>query len=112
MVELNKEAQEKIQELQALEQNFQALLIQKQTFQIENNETKTALEEIEKTKSDVFRVIGQIMVKSDKKALKKELSEKNDLIKLRVTSIEKQENELRIEIERLRNEIMNGINQE
>jgi len=107
--DIDKQTQEQIQQLQMLEQNFQQLLMQKQAFQLELNETKTASEEVTKAKSDVFRVLGQVMVKADKKTLKKELSEKQDLLTLRMTSIEKQETELRAGIERIRSEVMNKI---
>ena len=104
------ELEKQVQELQILEQNFQSLMMQKQTFQIELNETKTAVDEVEKSKDDVFKVLGQVMVKADKKQLKKELSEKKDLLSLRMKSIEKQEKEFRANIERLRSELVNHLN--
>ena len=85
-------------------------LEQKQAFQLEFNETNTALEEVEKSKDDVFRVVGQVMVKADKKQLKSELSEKKDLLGLRMKSIEKQEKEFRGNIERIRSELVNQMN--
>lgn len=103
------ELEQQIQELQILEQNFQALMMQKQAFQMEFNETSTALGEVEKSKEDVFRVIGQVMVKADKKHLKSELSEKKDLLELRMKSIEKQEKEFRANIERIRSELVDKI---
>lgn len=108
-MEIDSETNEKIQQLQILEQNFQNILVQKQTFQIELNETKTAFEEVNKSKSDVFRVLGQVMIKAEKESLKKELQEKKDLIELRLKSIDKQELSLRENIERTKGEIVNKI---
>ncbi|MEM3074485.1 MAG: prefoldin subunit [Candidatus Pacearchaeota archaeon] len=108
-MEVDQETGKKIQSLQILEQNFQNIILQKQTFQIEINEILTAINEIGKTKSDVFRVIGQIMVKSDKASLNKELGEKKKILDLKVKSVEKQELEMKEEIERLRAEIMNKL---
>jgi len=71
MAEMDKEAAEKLQELQILEGTFQNLLIQKQNFQLELNEVKTALEEIDKSKGDIFKIIGQIMIKADKNTTRK-----------------------------------------
>lgn len=68
---LDKETQEKIQELQAYEQNFHNLLVQKQAFQIELNETENALLEISGSSGDVFKLIGSVMIKTDKESLKK-----------------------------------------
>ncbi len=109
MVDIDRETGQKIQDLQILEQNFQNISMQKQAFQLELNETSTALDEVGKSKGDVFRVLGQVMVKSDKSELKKELKEKKDLLELRIKAIEKQDLGLRESIERLRGEIVNKI---
>jgi len=108
-MDMDQETQKKIQGLQMLEQGYQNILYQKQTFQVEVNETTTALAEVEKSKEDVFRVLGQIMVKADKNSLKKELKEKSDILNLRMKTIEKQELQMREEIERLRSEIMDKV---
>ena len=106
---MDQETQKKIQGLQMLEQGYQNIAFQKQTLQVEVNETTTALAEVEKSKSDVFRVLGQVMVKADKTALKKELKEKSDLLNLRMKTVDKQELQMREEIERLRGEIMEKV---
>lgn len=106
MEKIDDETQKKIQNLQALEQSFQSFYMQKQNFQIELNEVSTAIEEVKKSKSDVFRVLGQVMVKADKAKLEKELTDKKALLQTRLTSIEKQEKSLRQDIERLRGEIV------
>lgn len=106
---MDQETEKKVQGLQLLEQSFQNILLQKQTFQVEVNETKTALEEINKSKGDVYRVLGQVMVKADNKDLKKELEEKKNLLEMRMKAIEKQELIMREEIERIRAEIMDKM---
>jgi len=108
-MELDEETQKKVQELQFLEQNFQMVLMQKQSMQIEFNETKTALEEVGKSKGDIFKVLGQVMVKADKDALKKELKEKKEILEKHMKSFEKQELSLRENVERLRSEIVSKI---
>ncbi|MFA6023260.1 MAG: prefoldin subunit beta [Candidatus Pacearchaeota archaeon] len=108
-MEIDQETNQKIQDLQLMEQNFQNILMQKQNFQIELNETKTALEEVENAKGDVFRVLGQVMVKAEKAELKKELSEKSALLELRMKTIDKQELSFREDVERLRGEIVNKL---
>ena len=106
---MDQETQKKIQGLQMLEQGYQNIVFQKQSFQVEVNETNTALSEVEKSKSDVFRVLGQVMVKADKTSLKKALKEKADLLNLRMKTVERQELQMREEIERLRSEIMDKV---
>jgi len=50
------------------------------------------------------------MVKSNKDTLKKELSEKKDLLQLRMKAIEKQESSIRETIERIKGDIVDKIN--
>lgn len=108
-MEIDEETGKKIQNLQLMEQNFQNLALQKQTFQLELNEVITALEEVSKTKEDVFRVLGQVMIKSDKESLKKELKEKKEILEIRMKSIEKQELSMREDVERIRGEIVEKL---
>ena len=108
-MDLDKETQKKIQELQIYEQNLQSLIMQKQAFQMELTETENALSEISKTKEDVFKIVGQIMIKSDKQEIKKDLEKKQEIISLRLKSIEKQENEFTKELEKIREEVMKKI---
>ena len=106
---IDKETQQKIQELQNYEQTLQGLLMQKQTFQIELNESENALSEITKSKDDVFKIVGNIMIKSNKESVEKELKQKKDLLTLRLKSIEKQETELTTDLEKLKDEVMKKI---
>ncbi len=108
-MEIDNNTKEKIQEMQMYEQNFQNLMVQKQAFQIEFSEVDNALSEISKTKDEVFKMIGQIMIKADKEKIEKELKQKKDLLSLRLKSIEKQESELTKEIEELKEDVMKRI---
>ena len=101
------EDNKKIQEIQILEQNLQNLMMQKQSFQFELSESQAALKEIENSGDEVFKIIGQLMIKSDKNKIKEELLNKEKLIELRVNSIEKQENSLSENLEKLRDEVIN-----
>ncbi len=109
MPKLDEQTKQKIQEIQILEQNMQSLLMQKQAFQLELNETENALSEISSSKEDVFKLIGKIMIKTNKKKLEKELTKKKELLTLRLNSIEKQEKEFSEHLEELRKEIMKRI---
>lgn len=102
-----KDRDKKIQEMQMLEQNLQNLLFQKQAFQMELSETKSALKEIGNSGGEVFKIIGQLMIKTDKAKMKEELSNKEKIITLRIKSIEKQETPLAKKLEDLQKEIIN-----
>ncbi|MCK4553155.1 prefoldin subunit beta [Candidatus Pacearchaeota archaeon] len=97
---------QKIQEMQILEQNIQNLLLQKQAFDMELSETKSALKEIENAKDDIFKIIGQLMIKTTQSKIKQELLNKEKILSLRIKTIEKQEIHLTEQLEKLREEIM------
>lgn len=98
----NKERQ--IQEIQILEQNLHNLLLQKQAFQMEISETQAAKKEI-KNSEDVFKIIGQLMIKAEKEKVEEELLNKEKLLDLRIKSIEKQEISLAKKLDSLRKEV-------
>jgi len=97
---------QKIQEIQILEQNIQNLLLQKQAFDMELSESRAALKEIENAKDDVFKLIGQLMIKSDKNKVKEELLNKEKILNLRLSTIGKQEISLTEKLTSLREEMM------
>ncbi len=100
-----KDQNKKIQEMQILEQNLQNLLMQKQAFQMEASETSAALKELEKSGDDVFKIIGQLMIKTEKSEIKKELESKQKILELRNKTISKQEEALTSQLERIREEL-------
>lgn len=101
---------DKIQELQVFEQTMQNLLLQKQTFQMELSETQSALKEITDSSDEVFKIIGQLMIKTDKPRILEELSNKEKILDLRIKTIEKQEDSLMEKLEKLRGEVINSEN--
>ncbi|MBI2003965.1 prefoldin subunit beta [Candidatus Pacearchaeota archaeon] len=95
-----------IQEAQFLEQNIQNLFFQKQAFQMELTETHSALREIENSKEDAYKLIGQLMIKVSKSKIIDELSEKDKLLNLRIKNLEKQEKSFSEKLEQLREKIL------
>ena len=92
--------------MQLLEQNLQNILMQKQAFQMEFAETQGSLKEIKSAKDDVFKIVGQLMIKSNKDKITEELSNKEKMIDLRIKSLEKQEQELSDKLTKLRDEFL------
>jgi prefoldin beta subunit len=84
----------KIQEMHFLEQNLQNNFLQKQSFQLELTETESSLKELENSGEEIFKIIGQLMIKTEKEKIRKELKEKIKILKLRIKSIENQEKSL------------------
>ena len=95
-----------IQEVQFLEQNIQNLFFQKQAFQMELTETQSALNEIENSQEDAYKLIGQLMIKISKSKIKEELSEKNQILNLKIKNLEKQEKFFSEKLEQIRKQII------
>ena len=100
---------EQISRLQQLQQNLQAIMMQKQQIELEIVETERALEELSKTTTSdsIYKAAGPLLIKSDKDTVEKELTEKKELANTRVMVLGKQE--LRVK-ENLK-EVENKINQ-
>jgi len=99
------ELQEKINKIQLVEQNIQAIAMQKQQVQTQLFEIESALKELEGS-TDSFKIIANIMVKTPKDKLKKELEDKKEVIDLRMQTLEKQEKQLKEAIKELQQEVL------
>lgn len=76
-----------------LQQNLQAVLIQKQQVELELAEIERALTELKKVSADdtVYKSAGSILVKANRDELLKELEEKKELDNTRIMVLTKQE---------------------
>lgn len=96
-----------IQEMQILEQRLQNVIFQKQAFQMELAETDSAISELEKSGDEVFKIIGQLMIKSNKSKIKEELLDKKKILDLRIKTFDKQESSLNEQVEKMREKFSN-----
>ena len=76
----NENRESKMQELQLLEQSLQNTLMQKQAFQMELSETQAALGELKNSGDEVFKIIGQLMIKSEKSKITYDLENKEKIL--------------------------------
>lgn len=102
---MNNESQEKINRLSQLEQSAHQFLNQRQMIQTQILEIESALKELE-TSENSYKIIGNIMVKSNKTDLNKELNSKKQMLEIRVKSIEKQEKLIKEKASALQKEVM------
>jgi prefoldin beta subunit len=102
------QSDEKLMQIQLLEQNMQTFLMQKQQFQIQLSEVDSALENI-KGSSKTYKIIANIMVDSDKTTLEKDLQQKKEVLELRIKSLEKQEEKIREKSEKLQKEVLGNM---
>ena len=81
-----KETQDKIARLQLIEQELQSFLMQKQNFQAQLMEIESALKELD-TSDEAYKIVGNIMIKSKKDDLVKDLKSKKEMVELRIKTI-------------------------
>jgi prefoldin beta subunit len=105
---------EQVSRLQQLQQNLQAIMMQKQQLEVESVETDRALEELKKAGPDdaVYKNAGSVLVKAKKEDVIKELEEKKELSNTRVMVLGKQETRVKEnlkEVETKINEMVRGM---
>ncbi len=105
---MNKDTEEKIRQMQILEQTLQGVLVQKQSFQSQEMEIDSALEELEKSKES-YKIVGNIMVKTEVEELKKDLKSKKELLNLRIKNLEKQENQIKESATKLQSDLLKEL---
>ncbi|NQV09068.1 prefoldin subunit [Candidatus Woesearchaeota archaeon] len=103
-----KENQEKIQQLQMMEQTMQNFLMQRQQFQIQLNEIDSALTEL-KGQKVAYKIVSSIMIKADPKNLEKELNEKKRAVELRISSLEKHEEKMKEKAKSIQQDVLGSM---
>jgi len=101
----SKETEQKIQQLQLMEQNIQQIITQKQDFQAKIMEIDSALEEL-KNSEVAYKIVGNIMVLSEKPSLEESLKSEKETLELRIKMLEKQEEKLREKIKNIQNQVL------
>lgn len=110
-VKLPPQVQEQLQRLQQMQETFQAVATQKQQLEIELAEAQKAIEELEKASDEtpVFRMVGSIMVKSDREKLLSDLKEKKEIVNTRVTILGKQEERAKNRIKEMQEKLQEKL---
>lgn len=108
---MDKDTQDNIQKLQLLEQNTQGILMQRQQFSTQMIEIDSALKELSLA-PEAYKIVGNIMVLTSREELVKDLSEKKELVELRIKNLEKQELQLREKAQAVKDEVMKKLKKE
>ena len=108
---MEKTTEDKIQQLQMIEQGMQNFLMQKQQFQTQLVEIESALTELEKTDT-AYKIVGNIMVSSDKEELLNELKSKKEVVELRIKTLEKQESQMKEKAGTMQSEVMEKLKED
>jgi prefoldin beta subunit len=98
---------EQVSRLQQLQQNLQAIMMQKQQLEVETAETDRALQELKKASPDdaIYKNAGSVLIKAKKEDVLKELEEKKELSNTRVMVLGKQETRVKENIKEVENKI-------
>ncbi len=95
MVEISNEMQQKLQEYQEAQERLKLILSQKYQIELNLKEAKNALKEVEQQeKAEIYKIVGQILIRYDKGDIVKELKDKIETNELRLKTIAEQEKKL------------------
>lgn len=108
-LKMDKETEQQIGQLQLIEQSLQSLMLQKQNFQAALLECETAIKELEKSKGEAYKIVGGIMVGSDRAELTKDLNSKIDILRLRIKNIESQEKSIGDKAKKLQEQVVEKL---
>jgi len=99
--------QEKLSRLQQLQQTLESLYIQKEQAKLEARELESTLQELSSIDENtpVYRITGRILIRKNKADLINELNEQRELIKVRISAIERQESKIKERVNELENEL-------
>jgi len=98
---------EQLARLQQLQQNLQAIMMQKQQLEAESVEIEKATEELKKSEQNevVYKSVGPLLIKTKKDDTLKELDEKKDLANTRLVVLGKQETRVKENLKEVENKI-------
>ncbi len=99
------ETDEKIRQLQIMEQGLQQILLQKQALQSQVMELDSALKGLQNS-NEAYRIIGNVMLLSGKDDLEKDLLSKKETAELRIEALSRQESSARERASKLQKEIV------
>jgi prefoldin beta subunit len=82
--------------------------MQMQQFQGQMAEIDSALKELESAKES-YKIIGNIMVLSEKEDLIKDLKSKKDVLDLRIKTLEKQESQMKEKASAMQSDVLKNM---
>jgi prefoldin beta subunit len=109
--EIPQEIQRDIIKLQQMQQQYEIIASQRAQMEIQLKETEYALNEIEKMKQDsiLYKSVGALLIKGEKSEVKKELLDSKETIELRVKTLQKQEEQLRKQVQELSTKLQSQL---
>ena len=102
---------EQLARFEQLQQNLQAILLQKQQVELELSEIDRALTELKKATPEdaVYKSAGAVLIRVKKDDIVKELEEKRELSNTRILVLTKQETRVRESVKELQTRIDDAV---
>lgn len=82
---------DKEEEYESVRQELQANTVQKQNLQLQYNELRKTIQEVEKNPEgeDMYELVGQILIKKDKRSIQEGLKDKIDILDFRLKTLDR-----------------------
>jgi prefoldin beta subunit len=109
--ELPPQIQNQIAQLQQVQQQIQAMAMQKSQIEAMQKESKMALDELEKLTADavVYRNVGELVIKTSKEESITKLKDREETLSLRLQSFSRQEERLTTRFKQLQEQIQKAL---
>ncbi len=103
--------QQRLLRLQQLQQTLQGVMNQKQQLELQLTEVEQAVIELEKMDETavIYKSIGALLIKSEKAKVTAELKEREELLKMRVNVLSKQEERLKTQVKDLQEKLQRDL---
>lgn len=98
-----------VAQLQILEQNLKNIEMQKQNMQLQLLESQNSLKELKDYQGKLYKIVGPVMIEAVKEVLISEISERAELLRVRLESIEKHEDSMQREFESIQGELIKHL---
>jgi prefoldin beta subunit len=110
-IELPPQFQERLARLQQLQQTLQIVITEKQRLELEFSETERALKELKGLGDEdvVYKSVGSLLIKSNRRTLIKELEERKELLNTRIMVLARQEERTRVKVRELQRSIQEEL---
>lgn len=104
--------QERLLRLNQLQQTLQSIVAQKQQVELELTEVEQSSAELQKLTDDavIYKATGSLMIKTERPKMMTELSERKELLNMRVQALTKQEERYRSQVKEVQTKLQQDLN--
>ncbi|RLF75877.1 prefoldin subunit beta [Thermococci archaeon] len=105
------QVQQMLGQLESYQQQLQLVIQQKQKVQVDLNDAKKALEELEKAGENtlMYKTVGTLIVRTDRAKALEELKEKIETLEIRLKALERQEQKINEAVKALTQKIQGSL---